>query len=72
MVQQPIVGQGFLISEGPRSRTDTLHSAGLLWTSDQSDAETSTSQYSQQTDISVPGGIRTRNPCKRAAADPSR
>ena len=27
-------------------------------------------QHSQQTDIHVPGGIRTRNPSKRAAADP--
>jgi hypothetical protein len=26
-------------------------------------------QHSQQTDIHVPGGIRTRNPSKRAAAD---
>ena len=26
-------------------------------------------QHSQQTDIHAPGGIRTRNPCKRAAAD---
>jgi len=27
-------------------------------------------QHSQQTDIHVPGGIRTRNPSKRAAAEP--
>jgi len=26
-------------------------------------------QYSQQTDIHAPGGIRTRNPTKRAVAD---
>ena len=26
-------------------------------------------QHSQQTDIQAPGGIRTRNPSKRAAAD---
>ena len=28
-------------------------------------------QQSQQTDIHVPGGIQTRNPSKRATADPS-
>jgi hypothetical protein len=27
-------------------------------------------QHSQQTDIHAPGGIRTHNPSKRAAADP--
>ena len=27
-------------------------------------------QHSQDTDIHAPGGIRTRNPSKRAAADP--
>ena len=27
-------------------------------------------QHSQQTDINAPGGIRTRNPSKRADADP--
>jgi len=27
-------------------------------------------QHSQQTDIHTPGGIRIRNPSKRAAADP--
>ena len=26
-------------------------------------------QHSQETDIDALGGIRTRNPCKRAAAD---
>ena len=37
MVQEPLVGQGVLIIETSRS-----HSAELLWTSDQPDAETST------------------------------
>ena len=43
----------------------------LLWTSDQLVAETSTwrhTQHSQQT-THAPGGIPTRNPSKRAAAD---
>jgi hypothetical protein len=35
-------GQGLLIIEASRSHSDTIHSARLLWTSDQPDAETST------------------------------
>ena len=46
-------------------------SVGLLWTSDQPVAETSTSQHTTfTTDIHAPGGIRTHNLSKRAAADP--
>jgi hypothetical protein len=41
-----------------------------LKTSDQSDAETSTWQHSQRTDIHVPDEIRIRNPSKRAPAYP--
>jgi hypothetical protein len=39
--------------------------------SDQSDAEASTRQHkhSKETNIHAPGGIRTRNPSKRMAAD---
>jgi len=37
MAKQPLVGQGLLIIEVSRS-----HSVGLLWTSDQPDAEIST------------------------------
>jgi len=71
MAQQPLVGQGLLIVEASRSHSDTPHSVGLLWTSDQPDAETSTSQHPTLTrDIHVPSGIRTRNRSKRAAADP--
>jgi hypothetical protein len=39
---QPVVGQGLLIVEASRSHSDTPHPVGLLWTSDQSVAETST------------------------------
>jgi len=39
MAQQPLVGQGLLIIEVSRSHSDTPHSVGLLWTSDQPDAE---------------------------------
>jgi len=42
MAQQLVVGQGLLIFEASRSHSDTPHSVGLLWTSDQPDAETPT------------------------------
>jgi len=42
MAQQLLLGQGILNIEAPRSHSDTPHSVGLLWTSDQSVAETST------------------------------
>jgi hypothetical protein len=70
MAQQPLVGQGLLIIEGSRSHSATSHSVGLLWTSDQPDADISdNTQDSQERDIHVPGGIRPHNPSKRAAAD---
>jgi len=42
VVQQPLLGQGLLIIEASQSHSDTPHSVGLLWTSDQPVAETST------------------------------
>jgi hypothetical protein len=45
MAQQPLVGQGVLIIESSLSHSDTPHSVGLLWTDDQPDAKTSTSQH---------------------------
>ena len=73
LAQQPPVGRGLLISEVPRSHTTKHHSREwLLWTSDQLVAETSTwqhTQYSQQTKVHVPGGIRTHNLNRRAVAD---
>jgi hypothetical protein len=47
---------------------DTPHSVGLLWTSDQPVGETSTWQHTTLTtiDFHALGGIRTRNPSKRA------
>jgi hypothetical protein len=57
--------------QGFKSTFDTPYTLGLLWTSDQPDAETSTWQHITFTrDIHAPGGIRTRNPSKWAAADP--
>jgi len=42
VVQQPVEVQGLFITEFSRSHSDTLRSVGLLWKSDQPDAETST------------------------------
>jgi hypothetical protein len=42
MVHNPQLGIGFLIMVDLRSLSDTPHSVGFLWTSDQPDAETST------------------------------
>ena len=71
LAQEPIVGQDILIVEASRSHSDTRHLAGLLCTSDQSDAGTSSWQHTTRTiDRQLcPGGIRTRNPSKREAAD---
>ena len=71
LMRQPPEDQGFLVIETSRSNLGTPHSVGLLWTSDQPAAEASTSQHATiTTDIHAPGGIRTHNPSKRAAADP--
>jgi len=43
MAPQPLMGQGLLITKASKShKLDTLYSVGLLWTSDQPFAETST------------------------------
>ena len=67
LFRQPLVGQGLLSIEASRSHSHshTPHSAGIHSTSDQPDA-----QHSQERDVHAPGGIRTRNPSKGAAADP--
>ena len=57
------------------NRTQThMHSAGLLWTSDQSDAETSTWKHTTfiegHTSIHGLGGFRNRSPSKRSAPYP--
>jgi hypothetical protein len=58
------------LGETHHTRWDTSHSVGILWKSDQPDAENSTLQHPQAKDIRASGGIRTRNPIKRAAAYP--
>jgi len=72
MRQKPLVSQDLFIMEASSSHTNTPLSVGLLWTSDQPDAETSTSQHTTLTrdNFRAPGGIRTRNSSKRGAADP--
>jgi hypothetical protein len=73
MAQQPTVGQGLHIVEDSRSRADTPQSVGLLQTSDQPVAGTSTWKTTALTkDIHAPGGIQIRIPSKLAAADPRR
>ena len=56
MVRQPPVGQGLLIVEASRLHLDTLHSVGLLWTTNQPVAETlpDNAQHAQETDIRAP------------------
>jgi len=39
---KPLLGQGLQVMEALRSHSDTPQPLGLLWTSDQPDAETST------------------------------
>ena len=66
----PPVGQSLLIFEDSRSPSYTPQSVGLLWTSDQPVAETSTWQQTTDRYPCPTGGIQTRNPSKRVAADP--
>jgi len=65
-------GPGPLIIEASRPHSDTQRSEGILWTSDQPDAQTSIWQQRTLTgDISITtGGNQTRNPNKLAASDP--
>ena len=60
MMRRLQVGQGLLIIEASRSHSDTPHSVGLLWTSDQPDAEPSSGQHS----------TRDRHPCTRQDSNP--
>jgi len=62
MAQQPIRGQELPIIEASRSHSDTPHSAGNLWTSEQPDADTSTWQHTTLT--------RDRYQCSRRDSNP--
>ena len=72
MAQPPLVGQGVLIIEDSGSHSETPHPVGLLCTSDHPSQRPlpDNTQQSQETGIHDPGRIRTRNPSKKAAADP--
>jgi hypothetical protein len=62
-------GQALLIIKASHSHSDTPHSVGLFWTSDQPVAETTWQHTtSQETDIHAPGRIRTGKFSKQAAA----
>jgi len=66
------VDQGILIVEAPRSHSDTPHSVGLLWTSDQPDEATAIWKQTRLTRDSAPyppAGFEPSNPSKRAATD---
>ena len=69
----PPVGQGLVIHQVSRSHITTHHSrqdsSGRGISSSQRPLHDNT-QQSQQTDIHAPGGIRTHNLSRRAAADP--
>jgi hypothetical protein len=73
MAQQPLVGQGLLIIDTSHDHTQTHHtrqeSSGRVISPMQRPLPDNT-QQPQETDIHAPGEIRTRNPSKRAAANP--
>jgi hypothetical protein len=56
--------RGFVITYN-----DAPQSVGLLWTSDQLVAETSTWQHTQQTNTHASAGMRTHDRSRRAAVD---
>ena len=65
VAQEPLVGHG-----ASPSHSDTPHSAELLLTSDQPDAETSIWWHTTLNNIHGPGRIQTRNPGKWKPTDP--
>ena len=74
MARQLVLGQGLEIIETSRSHSDTPHSVGLLFTSDEHGAEKTlpdNTQHSQETDLTALGGIRTHNRSKRGGRRPT-
>jgi len=68
-----LVGIGLIKLEDSRSHSDTPHSVRLLRTSDfagRGDPYLTTNNKHKKHTLMPPGGIRTRNPSKRAAVDP--
>jgi hypothetical protein len=73
VAQQPKSSLGHLLLEFSQSHSDTPHSVGLLWMSDQSVAETSTlttHKHSQETNVHAPGEIGIHDPSKNSAERP--
>jgi hypothetical protein len=70
MAQQAPMGQGLIIIGHSWSHSDTPHLVGLLWTSDQARRRDLWQNTTITRDIHAPGGIRTHNSSKWAAADP--
>jgi len=69
--QKSLVGQGLSIFEA-LSHSDPPPSLGLFWTSDQSDAETSTWQHTTNTrDRLFPAGVRNRKPQQASGRGPT-
>jgi len=62
MAQQPLVDKGLLIVEDSFSYSDTIQSLGLLWTSDQSDAENCTCKHTTFTKDRYPWSRRNSKP----------
>ena len=62
MAQQPLVGQGLLIMEAAPSHSQTRHSVGRLWMSDQPDAQASICQKITFTGDRYPGPRRDSKP----------
>ena len=66
--QQPHVGHSLLTLEASLSHSHTPHSVGLLWTSDQLDAETSTWQHTTFRRNGHPCPGRDSNPQSQKAS----
>jgi len=72
MAQQPLVGQGLPLSrlhDHTQTHYARWNSSGRVISRTQEPVPVTT-QHPQESDIYNPGGIRTRSPNKRAAADP--
>jgi len=68
MFLQPIMVQGPLTVEVLRPHSDTPHSVGLRWTSDQPDTETSTRKNTPLTGDRLPCLRRNSNPQTQQAS----
>jgi len=68
MAQQPLLNLGLVIIEASRWHPDTAPSVGLLWTSDQPDAESSTWQHTTLTRYGHRCPQRDSNPQSQLAS----